>query len=97
MLAGSNIVGSLISLMSNFLAGGLLIALLSPFNFIQGVFIVALGVLLYTLWSGFRASVLTDFVQLIGMLGAVAVLGAVHLLCGGVPGSLRIRGRQPYC
>ena len=96
MLAGSNIVGSLISLMSNFLAGGLLIALLSPFNFIQGVFIVALGVLLYTLWSGFRASVLTDFVQLIGMLGAVAVLCRSSSLRRG-SGSLRIRGRQPYC
>ena len=91
MLAGSNIVGSLISLMSNFLAGGLLIALLSPFNFIQGVFIVALGVLLYTLWSGFRASVLTDFVQLIGMLGAVAVLVPFIFFAAG------IRGSQPYC
>ncbi|MDJ0110003.1 sodium:proline symporter, partial [Rhodococcus erythropolis] len=85
MLAGSNIVGSLISLMSNFLAGGLLIALLSPFNFIQGVFIVALGVLLYTLWSGFRASVLTDFVQLIGMLGAVAVLVPFIFFASGFP------------
>ncbi|WP_369200264.1 sodium:solute symporter family protein [Streptomyces sp. PU-14G] len=74
MLAGSNIVGSLISLMSNFIAGGVLISLLSPFTFTQGVFAVAAGVLLYTLWSGFRASVLTDFVQVVAMLGAVAVL-----------------------
>ena len=85
MLAGSNIVGSVISLMSNFLAGGLLISLLSPFNFIQGVFIVALGVLLYTLWSGFRASVLTDFVQLIGMLGAVVVLVPFIFFAAGFP------------
>ncbi|CAL9506924.1 hypothetical protein SUDANB140_03560 [Streptomyces sp. enrichment culture] len=74
MLAGSNIVGSLISLMSNFIAGGVLISLLSPFTFTQGVFAVAAGVLLYTLWSGFRASVLTDFVQVVAMLGAVAVI-----------------------
>lgn len=74
MLAGSNVVGSLISLMSNFIAGGVLISMLSPFNFIQGVLCVAAGVLLYTLWSGFRASVLTDFVQVMAMLGAVAVL-----------------------
>ncbi len=74
MLAGSNVVGSLISLMSNFIAGGVLIALLSPFTFTQGVFVVALGVLLYSLWSGFRASVLTDFIQVLAMLGAVAVL-----------------------
>ncbi|UNT00765.1 sodium:solute symporter family protein [Streptomyces tubbatahanensis] len=74
MLAGSNVVGSLISLMSNFIAGGVLISLLSPFTFTQGVFAVAAGVLLYTLWSGFRASVLTDFVQVVAMLGAVAVI-----------------------
>ncbi|MDN3289285.1 sodium:solute symporter family protein [Streptomyces thermocarboxydus] len=74
MLAGSNIVGSLISLMSNFIAGGVLISMLSPFTFTQGVFAVAAGVLLYTLWSGFRASVLTDFVQVVAMLGAVAVI-----------------------
>lgn len=74
MLAGSNVVGSLISLMSNFIAGGVLIAMLSPFTFIQGVLTVAAGVLLYTLWSGFRASVLTDFIQVMAMFGAVAVI-----------------------
>ena len=85
MLAGSNIVGSLISLMSNFIAGGVLIALLSPFTFIQGVLMVAAGVLLYTLWSGFRASVLTDFVQVVGMLGAVAVLLPIIFFAAGFP------------
>ncbi|TDE97432.1 sodium:proline symporter [Occultella glacieicola] len=74
MLAGSNVVGSVISLMSNFIAGGALISLLSPFSFFQGVLAVAGGVLLYTLWSGFRASVLTDFVQVVAMLGAVVVI-----------------------
>src|SRR5699024_1944887 len=59
MLAGSNVVGSIISLMSNFIAGGALISMLSPFSFAQGVITVAAGVLLYSLWSGFRASVLT--------------------------------------
>ncbi len=85
MLAGSNIVGSLISLMSNFIAGGVLISLLSPFNFIQGVFAVAAGVLLYTLWSGFRASVLTDFVQVLAMLGAVAVIVPFIFFAAGFP------------
>ena len=85
MLAGSNIVGSLISLMSNFIAGGVLISMLSPFNFIQGVFAVAGGVLLYTLWSGFRASVLTDFVQVVAMLGAVAVIVPVLFFAAGFP------------
>jgi len=37
---------------------------LSPLSFIQGVLIDGLGVLSYTLWSGFRASVMTDFAQL---------------------------------
>ncbi|MFC8875834.1 sodium:solute symporter family protein [Streptomyces ardesiacus] len=85
MLAGSNIVGSLISLMSNFIAGGVLISLLSPFTFTQGVFAVAAGVLLYTLWSGFRASVLTDFVQVVAMLGAVAVIIPVIFFAADFP------------
>jgi len=85
MLAGSNVVGSLISLMSNFLAGGVLISMLSPLSFVQGVVIVAAGVLLYTLWSGFRASVLTDFVQVLGMLGAVAVLVPIIFFAADFP------------
>lgn len=85
MLAGSNVVGSLISLMSNFIAGGVLISLLSPLNFIQGVLVIAGGVLLYTLWSGFRASVLTDVIQLLGMLGAVVVLIPIVFFAAGFP------------
>lgn len=85
LLAGSNLVGSLISLMSNFIAGGLLISLLSPFNFTQGVVTVAAGTLLYTLWSGFRASVLTDFLQVLAMLGAVAVIVPFIFFAAGFP------------
>lgn len=85
MLAGSNVVGSVISLMSNFIAGGVLISMLSPFNFIQGVLAVAAGVLLYTLWSGFRASVLTDFMQVMAMLGAVAIIVPVIFFAAGFP------------
>ncbi|MEE6273164.1 sodium:solute symporter family protein [Georgenia sp. MJ206] len=85
MLAGSNIVGSLISLTSNLIAGGVLISLLSPFTFVQGVLAVAGGVLLYTLWSGFRASILTDFVQVVAMLGAVAVIVPVIFFASGFP------------
>lgn len=84
MLAGSNVLGSLISLTSNFIAGGALIALLSPFSFSQGILVIATGVLLYTLWSGFRASVLTDFAQVLAMLGAVVIIiPAVFFLAGG--------------
>lgn len=85
MLAGSNVVGSLISLMSNFIAGGVLIAMLSPFTFIQGVVVLASGVLLYTLWSGFRASVLTDFVQVMAMFAAVAVIVPFIFFAAGFP------------
>src|SRR5699024_5314950 len=85
LLGGSNLVGSLISLMSNFIAGGVLISLFSPFNFTQGVITVAAGVLLYTLWSGFRASVLTDFVQVMAMLGAVVVIVPFIFFAAGFP------------
>src|SRR5690606_35218504 len=70
LLAGSNVVGSVISLTSNFIAGGALIAMLSPLSFSTGILIIASGVLLYTIWSGLRASILTDFIQVCGMLGA---------------------------
>ncbi|HEY4547358.1 MAG TPA: sodium:solute symporter family protein [Pedomonas sp.] len=84
MLAGSNVLGSLLSLTSNFIAGGALISMLSPISFSQGVVIIAAGVLLYTLWSGFRASVLTDFVQVCAMLGAVVIIvPAVFFAAGG--------------
>ncbi|MGW3945077.1 sodium:solute symporter family protein [Micrococcus endophyticus] len=84
MLAGSNVLGSVISLTSNFIAGGALIAILSPLSFGAGIVIVAGGVLLYTLWSGFRASVLTDFAQVMAMLGAtVIIIPAVFFAAGG--------------
>ena len=86
MLAGSNVVGSVISLTSNFIAGGALVALLSPFSFQQGIVAVAAGVLLYTLWSGFRASVLTDFAQVVAMLGAVVIIIPVVFFAAGGPG-----------
>jgi len=85
MLAGSNILGSVISLTSNFIAGGALIAMLSPFSFMQGIIVIATGVLLYTLWSGFRASGLTDFAQVLAMLGAVIIIvPSMFFFLGGV-------------
>lgn len=84
LLAGSNILGSLLSLTSNFIAGGALISMLSPLSFGAGILIIAAGVLLYTLWSGFRASVLTDFIQVCAMLGAVVIIvPAVFFAAGG--------------
>src|SRR5699024_7886558 len=85
LLAGSTVLGSLIALTSNFIAGGALIALLSPFSFTQGIVVMAAGVLLYTLWSGFRASVLTDFAQVLAMLGAVVVIIPVVFYAAGGP------------
>ncbi len=84
MLAASNVLGSVISLTSNFIAGGAIISMLSPLSFGAGILIIAGGVLLYTLWSGFRASVLTDFAQVMAMLGAaVVIIPAVFFLAGG--------------
>ena len=86
MLAGSNVLGSLISLTSNLIAGGALISLLSPFSFTQGILAIGAGVLLYTLWSGFRSSVLTDLAQVIAMLGAVVIIVPVVFFAAGGPG-----------
>lgn len=84
ILAGSNVVGSVISLMVNFTAAGALVAILSPLSFVQGVLIAGIGVLSYTLWSGFRASVFTDFAQLVAMiLAAVIIIPMIFFKLGG--------------
>ncbi len=84
ILAFSNIAGSLISLTANFTAAGALVEILTPFNFMHGVLAVAVGVLVYTLWSGFRASVLTDYAQLVAMmLAAAIIIPMVFFAAGG--------------
>jgi Na+/proline symporter len=77
-------VGSCISLMVNFTAAGALVSILSPLTFIQGVLIAGLGVLSYTLWSGFRTSVMTDFAQLAAMIiAAVIIIPLIFFNAGG--------------
>src|SRR5690625_4131336 len=55
ILAGSNVLGSTISLMVNFTAAGALVAVLSPMPFQVGVILAGVGVLRYMLCSRFRA------------------------------------------
>jgi Na+/proline symporter len=84
IMAISNLVGSCISLMVNFTAAGALVSVLSPLTFTQGVLIAGLGVLSYTLWSGFRASIMTDFAQLAAMiLAAVIIIPLIFFNAGG--------------
>ncbi|MGO3057883.1 sodium:solute symporter family protein [Halomonas sp. AOP43-A1-21] len=84
ILALSNVLGSVISLMVNFTAAGALVSVLSPLSFQAGVIIAGFGVLLYTLWSGFRASVLTDFAQLVALMAiAIVIIPAVFFAMGG--------------
>lgn len=88
MLAVSNLLGSSISLMVNFTAAGALVSIVSPLSFVQGVVIAAAGVLAYTLWSGFRASILTDFVQVVGMIAVTALIIPMVLFGLGGPSEL---------
>ncbi|MFA3921071.1 sodium:solute symporter family protein [Ruegeria hyattellae] len=84
ILAISNLFGSVISLMVNFTAAGALVSVLSPLSFQAGVLIAGLGVLSYTLWSGFRASILTDFAQVVAMMSiAVVIIPWVYFSAGG--------------
>ena len=84
ILAVSNLLGSVISLMVNFTAAGALVAVLSPLSFQTGVLIAGAGVLSYTLWSGFRASILTDFAQVVAMMTvAVIIIPWVLFSLGG--------------
>ena len=83
ILAVSNLMGSLISLMVNFTAAGAM-SVLSPLSFQTGVLIAGVGVLSYTLTSGFRASVFTDFAQLIALMASgVVIIPAVLFSMGG--------------
>ncbi|MBA4501737.1 sodium:solute symporter family protein [Marinobacterium marinum] len=84
ILAGSNILGSIISLMVNFTAAGALVSVLSPLSFQTGVIVAGVGVLAYTLTSGFRASVFTDFAQLVALMAiAIIIIPAVLFAAGG--------------
>ncbi|MCL5043317.1 MAG: sodium:solute symporter family protein [Gammaproteobacteria bacterium] len=84
ILAGSNILGSVISLMVNFTAAGALVSVLSPLSFQTGVIVAGVGVLAYTLTSGFRASVFTDFAQLVALMAiAILIIPAVLFSAGG--------------
>jgi Na+/proline symporter len=84
ILAFSNVLGSVISLMVNFTAAGALVSVLSPLSFQTGVILAGVGVLYYTLWSGFRASVLTDFAQLVALMAiAIVIIPAVFFAMGG--------------
>src|SRR5690606_10034035 len=85
ILAISNLVGSCISLMVNFTAAGALVAVLTPLDFSHGVLIAGVGVLSYTIWSGFRASVMTDFAQLMAMMiAAIVIIPLIFFNAGGV-------------
>lgn len=85
ILAISNLVGSCISLMVNFTAAGALVDVLTPLDFNHGVLIAGVGVLSYTIWSGFRASVMTDFAQLVAMMAAaVIIIPLIFFNAGGV-------------
>ena len=84
LLAGSNILGSLLSITSNFIAGGALITMLTPLSFSTGILIIGGGILLYSLWSGIRTSILTDFIQVCAMLAAVIIIvPAIFFAAGG--------------
>lgn len=84
ILALSNVLGSSISLMVNFTAAGAVVSILSPLSFVHGVLIAGIGTLAYTLWSGFRASILTDVAQLIALMGvAVVIIPWVMFSAGG--------------
>ena len=84
ILAVSNVLGSTISLMVNFTAAGALVAVLSPLSFQAGVIIAGVGVLAYTFWSGFRAAVFTDFIQLVALMSiAVVIIPAILFAMGG--------------
>src|SRR5699024_10668852 len=76
---------STISLTSIFIDGRGMFYNLTPRNFGLGIVVVAACELLYTMWYGFRASVFTDFGQLMAMHGAAAIIIPVVFFAAGGP------------
>ena len=87
-LVVSNFLGSGVSLIVNITAAGALVSVLSPLSFFQGVAITAVGILAYTIWSGFRASVLTDFIQVSALMAVTVVIIPVIFFAAGGPSEL---------
>ncbi len=85
ILSLSNVLGSSISLMVNFTAAGAVVSILSPLSFTHGVLIAGFGTLAYTLWSGFRASILTDVSQLVALMGVAVIIIPWVLFSAGGP------------
>src|SRR5690625_3757463 len=91
-LVFSNFLGSGGSLVVNITACGALVSVLSPLTFFDGVLAAGVGILDYTLWSGFRASVITDFVQVSALMLVTIVAIPVILYTVGGPGELAAHG-----
>lgn len=79
---------------SNCLAGGTLLHLLTGLPFASAVLLMSLGALTYALISGLRASVLTDVIQMLIILGIGALIvpwvvseaGGTHVITEGLGG-----------
>ncbi|MQA08144.1 MAG: sodium:proline symporter [Pseudonocardiaceae bacterium] len=87
-LVVSNFLGSGLSLIVNVTAAGALVSVLSPLTFFQGVVVTAVGILAYTVWSGFRASLITDFVQVSALMLVTIVVIPIILFTIGGPAEL---------
>jgi len=76
----------LIGITANCLAGGTLLNILTGADFHYSVILMSFGTLTYSLISGFRASVLTDVIQMIVILviGAIIVPWVISVV-GGTP------------
>src|SRR5690606_37561747 len=61
ILALSNLLGAVISLVVGLTAAGALVSVLSPLSFQAGIVIAGLGVRSYTFYSGVRPSGFTEF------------------------------------
>lgn len=83
-----NYLNSQYSMILNFTAGGALLSLVSPLSYEASLVLLAAIVLGYSLFSGIRASILTDVVQIAAILVVTAVVVPVVVWRAGGPGEL---------
>lgn len=88
VIGAENYLNSQYSLVLNFTAGAALLSLVSPLSYNTALLLLASIVLGYSLFSGIRASIATDVVQMVAILAVALVAVPVVAWQAGGPSEL---------
>ncbi len=83
VIGAENYLNSQYSMILNFTAGAALLSLVSPLSYATSLLLIAVIVLGYSLFSGIRASIVTDAVQIVAIVTITAVVVPVIIWRAG--------------